>query len=161
MTSFPPMPILPVRGKTQSTNFTILKTFHSQTRDAFCFTGYDGEFTSGLALAIPYPHKELKQDKILAAAIENFAPAIMSDTLVLNVDNKELSALSITEIAEDVSMEFNDEAIRTDSKRYLHLINCASKEHVPVKIKWPVGQINFEDMRKKGASQVYAGKAGA
>ena len=119
--------------------------FHEQIRNAFCFTGYDQEFTSGLALAIPYPHDDLVPEGILAAAIENFAPAIMSGTLVLNVDGKELNASTIVEIAEDVSGRFNDEAIKTDVKRYLHLINRAS-EDVPEKIKW-IGS-NFDDLRE-------------
>ena len=108
--------------------------FHTRTRSAFGFTGYDGEFTSGLGLAIPYPHKELIPDGILAAAIENFAPAIMSGTLQLNVDGRLLDASSIEEIALDVSRRFNDEAIRNDVGRYLSLIQSALSGTDPHKI---------------------------
>ena len=119
--------------------------FYEQIRKAFRFTGYDQEFTSGLALAIPYPHAELVPKGIFAAAIENFAPAIMNGTLVLDVDGRELNVSTITEIAEDVSECINDEAIRTDVKRYLHLINRASK-NVPEKIKWT--DPNFDGLRE-------------
>lgn len=108
--------------------------FQARTRSAFGFTGYDGEFTSGLGLAIPYPHKELVPAGILAAAIENFAPAIMNGTLQLNVDGRVLDASSIEEIALDVSERFNDEAIRNDVGRYLSLIQSALNGTEPHKI---------------------------
>lgn len=108
--------------------------FQARTRSAFGFTGYDGEFTSGLGLVIPYPHKELSPAGILAAAIENFAPAIMNGTLQLNVDGRVLDASSIEEIALDVSERFNDEAIRNDVGRYLSLIQSALNGTGPHKI---------------------------
>ena len=124
------------------------ENFHEQTLNAFRFEEYDGEFTSGLALAIPYPHNDLVPSRILAAAIENFAPAIVSDNLILRVDGNELNASSITKIAEDVSQDFNDEAIRTDVKRYLHLIDCARKELEPIKIKLPRNGVDVDTLRE-------------
>ena len=76
--------------------------FHSRVRSTFAFKGYDGDHQSGLGLAILYPHAELKPNGILAAAIENFAPAIMNGTLALSVDGRMLDASSIEEIALDV-----------------------------------------------------------
>ena len=120
---------------------------YEQACEAFCFAGYEGEYTSGLALAIPYPHNELLPDRVLAAAIENFAPAIMNGTVILNVNGEELDVASITGIAERVSEYFNDEAIRGDVNRYLHLINRAGKV-MPTKIKWSTRKTDLDDLRK-------------
>ena len=120
--------------------------FLNQARSAFCFSGYDGEFTSGLALAIPYPHEELVPNGILAAAIENFAPAIMNGTLVLNVNGTILDESSITEIAKGVSEKFNNEAVKEDVTRYLHLIKCAGK--LPeYEIEWPSKKNEWDVLR--------------
>jgi len=122
--------------------------FINQARNAFCFSGYDGEFASGLALAIPYPNDKLTQDGILAAAIENFAPAVMSGDLVLNVDGRILDESSITEIAEDVSENFNDVAIQKDVTRYLHLIKCAGKQPT-LEITWPEQRSELDVLREE------------
>ncbi|MBL3560241.1 hypothetical protein [Rhodovulum sulfidophilum] len=105
--------------------------FRTKTRDAFGFTGYDGEYASGLGLAIPYPYPDLVPDGILAAAIENFAPAIMNGTLILNVDGRRLDAGSIAEIATDVSEHLNDAAIGEDAGRWLRLIRLGLSETSP------------------------------
>ena len=122
--------------------------FHEQVQEAFRFTGYEGGYTSGLALAIPYPHDELFPDKILAAAIENFAPAIMNGTVVVNADGIELDMSSITRIGGDVSELMNNEAIRTDVRRYLRLITDAGKEPMPTAIRWPNQVSELEEIRK-------------
>jgi hypothetical protein len=96
--------------------------FRKALCDAFGFTGYSGKHTSGLALAIPYPHQELEPEGILAAAIENFAPAIMSGALVLGVNGRVLDPGSIGEIAAELSARFNDSAVREDVGRYLRMI---------------------------------------
>ena len=98
--------------------------FRKALCEAFHFTGYSGDHTSGLALAIPYPHEELEPEGILVAAIENFAPAIMSGALVLSVDGRTLDPSSIGQIAVELSGRFNDDAVRNDVTRYLRLIKC-------------------------------------
>lgn len=108
--------------------------FHSRMRSALAFTGYDGEHQSGLGLAILYPHAELNADGILAAAVENFAPAVMNGTLVLCVNGRVLDASSIEEIALDVAEHLNDEAVRADVSRYLGLVRSAQNETTPHKI---------------------------
>ena len=122
--------------------------FINQTCQAFCFSGYDGEFTSGLALAIPYPHDRLTSDGILAAAIENFAPAIIKGSLILNVDGIILDSSSVTEIAKGVSEKFNDEAVEEDVGRYLHLIGCADKAP-EYRIKWPDRKNEWDELREE------------
>ena len=122
--------------------------FLDQACNAFRFSGYDGELASGLALAIPYPHDKLVPNGILAAAIENFSPAIMDGTLVLNVDGEILDASSITGIAKEVSEHFNDEAVKEDAARYLHLIKCASKNPV-YEIEWPDQRDEWDALRKE------------
>ena len=122
--------------------------FLDQARAAFRFSGYDGEFTSGFALAIPYPHDKLVSNGILAAAIENFSPAIINGTLVLNVDGEILDASSIIGIAKEVSEHFNDEAVKEDAARYLHLIKCAGKSPA-YEIEWPDQKSEWDALRKE------------
>ena len=111
--------------------------FHSRTSSAFVFTGYEGEYDTGLGLAILYPHSELQADGILAAAIENFAPAVMNGTLVLNVDGRVLDAASIDEIAIEVAENLNDEGIKADVTRYLGLLRRTQTETSPHMITLP------------------------
>lgn len=111
--------------------------FHSCTRSAFAFTGHEGEHDTGLGLAILYPHSELQADGILAAAIENFAPAVMNGTLALNVDGRVLDAASIDEIAIEVAGSLNDEGIKADVTRYLGLVRRAQTEITPHTITLP------------------------
>jgi hypothetical protein len=95
---------------------------HDGIRDAFAFTGYGGEHRSGLALAILYPHAELTADGILAAAIENFAPAIINGSVSLRVDGRVLDAASIDQIAVEIAENLNDDAIKSSVSRYLRLV---------------------------------------
>ena len=126
--------------------------FQNSTRNAFGFTGYDGEHQSGLGLAILYPHAELKADTILAAAIENFAPAIMNGNLVLNVDGVVLDAKTIDATACNVANYLNDEAIKGDVARYLKLVRLAQTEASFHTIKLPTAQSSdFALLRKSPA----------
>ena len=126
--------------------------FHDWIRSAFAFKGYDGDHQSGLGLAILYPHDELNPNGILAAAIENFAPAIMNGTLTLDVDCRVLDASSIEEIALDVSKHLNDEAVRANVARYLNLVRLAQDEAAPYKIKLSNARKgDLEPMRKTAA----------
>ncbi len=111
--------------------------FHGCARSAFAFTRHEGEHDTGLGLAILYPHSELQADGILAAAIENFAPAVMNGTLVLNVDGRVLDSDSIDEIAIEVAGNLNHEGIRAGVARYLGLVRHALTEAAPRKITLP------------------------
>ena len=95
---------------------------------AFGLPDYQGRQSSGLALVIPYPHPELDSDGILATAIEHFAPAIISQTLVLRVNGALLDSQSIDATAGQVSNRMRDPAIREDPARFLGLIRCARRD---------------------------------
>jgi hypothetical protein len=96
--------------------------FHSELARAFELNGYrDG---TGLALIIPYPHEELAHAGILASAIEHFAPAILGGSLIVRVDDQELGATTIDQIAEEVAHRINSKPIREDVERYLGLIRA-------------------------------------
>ena len=133
------------------------REFHDRIRSAFGFNGYDGDYRSGLGLAILYPHDELKPNGILAAAIENFAPAIVNGTLALDVDGRVLDASSIEEIALDVAEHLNDEAVRADVKRvkrYLNLVRRAQEEASPHRIELQNARKgDLEPLRKTVAIQ--------
>lgn len=105
------------------------EVFHQEIANAFGFEGYsDAGHRAGLALAIPYPHRELEPDGILAAAIEHFAPAIMAGTLVVEVDDTRLDQESIEQIGRRVAPKFNSEAIKADIDRYLDLVHAGLED---------------------------------
>ncbi|WP_296740396.1 hypothetical protein [Mesorhizobium sp.] len=136
--------------------------FHAGLCSAFELTGYSGTSTSGLALAIPYPHSELIPERILAAAVENFAPAIMNGTLVLKVDGTVLDASTIAEVAQDVAKELNDEAIREDVGRYLRLVGNALNEPQATKITLPAARrTDLEALRKTASVELLQKKLSA
>lgn len=100
--------------------------FWSGLRSAFEFRGYPGpDGATGLALAIPYPHEELKPEGILASALEHFAPAIMNRWLVVKVDGTTLDETTIADVALLVAERIRTDAIRNDVGRYLGLIRSA------------------------------------
>ncbi len=99
--------------------------FQNRIQKSFLFNGYDGIHSSGLGLAILYPHKDLNANGILAAAIENFAPAIMNNDLVIKVNQQVLDRSSIDGLAHDVASEFRDSAIGKDVHRFLDLVRQA------------------------------------
>jgi hypothetical protein len=97
--------------------------FHRGLEHAFGFKSYrQPPDTSGLALAIPYPHPELTPEGILASSIEHFAPAIMNRSLIVRVNDEQLDERSISDIAERVADHIHAEAIREDVPRYLGMI---------------------------------------
>ena len=90
--------------------------------NGFNLQDYESESETGLALAIPYPHRELSHDSILAAAIENFAPCIIDNSLRLNVDGTSLDDKSIDSIANRVAGQIRNKSIQEDPMRYLSLV---------------------------------------
>ncbi|MBC6407242.1 MAG: hypothetical protein GDA40_03495 [Rhodobacteraceae bacterium] len=106
--------------------------FYNDARQAFGFTGYQGFDDSGLALVIPYPHSDLHEEGILAAAIENFAPAFFSNSLELKVGARVLNASTIETTARegDVAECINNDAIKADVDRYLGLVRRALNPRV-------------------------------
>jgi hypothetical protein len=97
--------------------------FHDGFISAFGMSGYgSAPYESGLALAIPYPHEELKADGILASAIEHFAPAILNGSLTVRVDDRTLDSGTLDRIASDVADRIHTDWIRDDVDRYLTLV---------------------------------------
>ena len=123
--------------------------FHDRVRRTFAFNGYDGDYHSGLGLAILYPHAELNPSGILLAAIQNFAPAIMDGTLALNVDDRVLDVSSIEAIALDVAKQLPGESDGSRVARYLKLVRRAQEEPSPHKIELGNGKkSDLESLRK-------------
>ena len=94
-------------------------------QNAFCLTGYSEEFDSGLALIIPYFQKELDPECILSAVIENFGPAIVNGSLIVNVNDIKLNSDTIQDIGikENVKSRYVDPAIQEDPSRYLNILS--------------------------------------
>lgn len=135
---------------------------HEELKKAFRLTGYQGEYKSGLALVIPYPHDELDGSGILAATIEHFAPAIMSGALVVNVDGSRLDKDSIPVVAAAVTERFSAEALRKDVAGYLQLIRTGLTT-APVLLKAGGASIALEevstgDLAKKLHARLQSGE---
>jgi hypothetical protein len=103
--------------------------FHNNLVAAFGMDGYGKPpHESGLALAIPYPHDDLTADGILASAIEHFAPAILSRSLTVRVDDRVLDSSTIESIATEVADRIRTDWIKEDVGRYVNLVCCGITE---------------------------------
>lgn len=116
--------------------------FYRDVIEGLCFEDYERSSKTGLALAIPYPHKELNEKSILAAAIEHFAPAIIDGTLELHVNEEFLGTDSIESVSTDVKKSFKEPSIREDPKRYIALL---SKRPSPPTSDLPPIQLSCTD----------------
>lgn len=83
---------------------------------------YIENITPGFSLIIPYPHRTIDPDGLIAAAIEHFGPAILNENLVVEVDGRVLNKESIFELAANVSSHFGDDAFKHESSRVLDLM---------------------------------------
>jgi hypothetical protein len=138
-------------------------SIHSELSKAFQLTGYDGEHKSGLALVIPYPHDELDGDGIMAATIEHFAPAIMSGSLVVDVDGARLDKDSIPVVSARIAGRFSADALKHDVAGYLGLIKTGIHGQ-PVNLKASGAPIALEETNtgeaaKKLQAQLQSGDA--
>ncbi len=113
---------------------------------AFELTDYAATKTTGLSLVIPYPHESLTRDAIIAAAIEHFAPAVISGALVVEVDGHTVTADSIDDESMRVALSFPAGPLRDDPSRFLHLVRLSSQE--------PMFVISVEDPKDKFISAI-------
>ena len=121
--------------------------FHSQLEEAFALKSYTQEpGETGLSLVIPYPHDELEENGILAAAVDHFAPAILNGTLIVEVGVDRLDRDSIVNVAPCVKEHIKSKAVAGGVKRYLNLIDCALKG-VPASIDLPGASAKLADHR--------------
>lgn len=99
--------------------------FHASLVDAFRLSPYpqDANLT-GLSLVIPFPHDELDEDGILAAAIDHFAPAILNGTLVVEVGVDRLDKDTIKQVAPCVSQHIKSKPVKGGTSRYLAMIDA-------------------------------------
>lgn len=97
--------------------------FHRQLQEAFNVGPYLEEpDRTGLSLVIPYPHDELSEEGILAAAIDHFAPAILNGSLVVEVGVNRLDQEWIGRVAPAVAKDIKSKAVAGGVGRYLDMI---------------------------------------
>jgi hypothetical protein len=109
--------------------------FSPSLASAFKLNGYvAAPRKSGLALVIPYPHKDLIPEGILASSIEHFAPAILNGSLVVEVDSAILNATTIDDIAKSVASKIHTSSIGADVDRYLGLLRAALADMPELKV---------------------------
>lgn len=90
--------------------------------ESFETNRYEGGGASGLSLVIPFPRKELDEQTICAAAIENFAPAIASGDLIVEVGSKTIDASSLGAVASEVKEKFTNPSFQQDPGSILSII---------------------------------------
>ncbi|WP_421760315.1 hypothetical protein [Devosia sp.] len=95
--------------------------------ESFKVTDYRPSGKSGLSLIVPYPHQSLTPDRLIAAAIAHFAPAIISGSLALEVNGQVVDHSSIDVQAQRVAAEFPPGPMREDAVRLLALIRHSSQ----------------------------------
>jgi hypothetical protein len=100
--------------------------FQSALAKAFHIEEHLSPGCTGLSLAIPYPHLDLTPEKLIAASIENFAPAISSGSLIVEVDAVTVDSKQIDGEAKRVREYFVSNAMREDPTRLLDLIRRAA-----------------------------------
>jgi hypothetical protein len=96
--------------------------FHSSLASAFNVADQLNTGSYGLALIIPFPHPDLTADRLIAATIENFAPAILEGQLLVELDSTVIDASTISTHASRVRNEFMSAAMRQDPQRLLTLL---------------------------------------
>ena len=99
--------------------------FHHSLAKAFKIEHHLEPRCPGLSLVIPYPHLDLTPEKLVAASIENFAPAIANGSLIVEVDDIRVDSERINDEARRVQEHFVSLAMREDPNRLLNLIRCA------------------------------------
>lgn len=102
--------------------------FYSDLSAKFGVADYNDPANIGLSLIIPYPHESLEPDGVIAAAIENFAPAILGGDLVIEVDDHVVDHTSLDGQAVRVAEHFVHRALKEDPSHILSLLRSASDE---------------------------------
>lgn len=126
--------------------------FHSQMEEAFELSSYtqDPERT-GLSLIIPYPHDELDEDRILAAAIDHFAPAILNGSLVVEAGVDRLDREWIRKVAPGVAQRITAKAVCGGVDRYLNMI-ADGLAGTSVNVDLPSAKAKLSDHRESAAA---------
>lgn len=102
--------------------------FHGQLSKSFRIDGYE-DGSTGLTLIIPYPHDSLTADGIIAAAIEHFGPAIIGQSLVVEVNGTVVDHESIDAEAAHVAGHFKSPAMIEKPVRVLGLLRHSLASH--------------------------------
>lgn len=96
--------------------------FNAELASAFSITEHLQEGCFGLGLVIPYPHPDLTADKLIAASIEHFAPAIVAGQLVVEINSTVVDSQTIGEQAARVATSFGSPAVKQDARKFLALV---------------------------------------
>jgi hypothetical protein len=90
---------------------------------------YQSNQDTGLSLIVPFPHDALTEEGICVAAIEHFAPAIISGKISVIVGNRTIDAQTIDNTASELTPKFPARgAFSKNPVRVLQLIRGLSAE---------------------------------
>jgi hypothetical protein len=95
---------------------------------AFSATDRGKKGNDGFSLIVPYPDAGLTAEKIRAALIENFAPAIMGRLLAIEVDGQTLDDTTIASAAAQNAIYFSDQSFRERYAAILALLYSARQK---------------------------------
>jgi hypothetical protein len=126
--------------------------FHEQMEEAFNLAPYtQDDSLTGLSLIIPYPHEELTEEGVLAAAIDHFAPAVLNGSLIVEVGVDRLDKDSIRQVAPCVSQYVESKAVAGGIERYLDLIEVGLGG-TSVKLELPSARKRLTEIRDSEAA---------
>ena len=94
----------------------------NQLAREFNTESYSSPDRTGLSLIIPYPRPELSEDTICAAAIENFAPAILADALIISTNSRTINSQTIKDEAQRIPEQFRNPSFKEDPASILDLL---------------------------------------
>lgn len=127
--------------------------------DAFDISQRDDSAMAGFSLIVPFPQESITADSIIAALIENFAPAIMKGSLEAKVDGKILDASSIDARSSEVASSFAGNDFRTrhlDILRMLRLFEAKPDIEISIdepgrrkRVKEVAGKAKIASMRQR------------
>lgn len=95
--------------------------FHADISKSFGISDY-GDGSTGLSLIVPYPHDSLTPEGIVAAAVEHFGPAIINQSLVVEVNGTPIDHDTIDAEAAQVMAHFKSPALAEKPSRVLGLL---------------------------------------
>lgn len=108
---------------------------------AFSVVDRGQDSRAGFTLVVPFPDPSLTSQRIKAALIENFAPAIMGGLLVAEVDGQKLDDTTLLSVAGQVANAFADQSFR---ERYGTILDLLGKAHqapdLEIRVEEPGGQ---------------------
>jgi hypothetical protein len=121
--------------------------------DSFGVERREAPSASGFSLIVPFPHESITASSIIAALIENFAPAIMKGSLEADIDGKSLDASSIDVLATEVADKFAGDDFRARHLDILRMLRLLEADpDMEITINEPAKRTRVKDLAGKSSA---------